>query len=60
MKKFIQFIKESYDELKKVSWPTKEELKESTIIVVFSIIIISIFLGIIDRIIYQIIKVLIK
>ena len=42
------FIKEAIAELKKVIWPTQKELKKSTIVVIFTIIIASIFIGLVD------------
>lgn len=60
MKKFIDFIKEAYDELKKVTWPSKDELKESTLVVIISTILISIFLGIVDIVVAKIIKMVIR
>lgn len=46
--KISNFIKESIAELKKVIWPTKKDLKSSTIVVITTIIIASIFIGLID------------
>ena len=46
--KINNFIKEAIAELKKVKWPTKKELKNSTIVVISTIIIVSIFIGLID------------
>jgi len=46
--KINSFIKEAIAELKKVIWPTKKELKNSTIVVITTIIIASIFIGLID------------
>lgn len=46
--KINNFIKEAIAELKKVIWPTKKELKNSTIVVITTIIIVSIFIGLID------------
>lgn len=42
------FIKEAIAELKKVIWPTQKELKNSTIVVISTIIIASIFIGLVD------------
>jgi len=42
------FIKEAIAELKKVIWPTRKDLKNSTVVVIFTIIIASIFIGIVD------------
>jgi preprotein translocase subunit SecE len=46
--KINNFMKEAIAELKKVVWPTKKELKNSTIVVITTIIIASIFIGLVD------------
>ena len=46
--KIINFMKEAIAELKKVIWPNRKELKNSTIIVISTIIFVSIFIGIVD------------
>ncbi|MCJ7656273.1 MAG: preprotein translocase subunit SecE [Candidatus Atribacteria bacterium] len=46
--KINNFIKEAIAELRKVIWPTKKDLKNSTIVVISTIIIASIFIGLID------------
>ena len=46
--KINNFIKEAIAELKKVIWPTQKELKNSTIVVITTIIIASIFIGLVD------------
>ena len=48
MKKIINFLKESYGELKKVNWPTRDEVVSQTIVVVVSLAIVAITLAIID------------
>ncbi len=46
--KINNFVKEAMAELKKVIWPTQKELKHSTIVVITTIIIASIFIGLVD------------
>lgn len=46
--KIINFIKEAIAELKRVIWPNRKELKNSTIIVISTIIFFSISIGIVD------------
>jgi preprotein translocase subunit SecE len=46
--KINNFIKEAIAELKKVIWPNKKDLKNSTIVVISTIIIASIFIGLVD------------
>jgi preprotein translocase subunit SecE len=48
MKKIVQFIKESYAELKKVIWPGKDDVISSVKVVIVSTIIIGAILGLID------------
>ncbi len=49
MNKFTEYIKLSYDELmNKVSWPTWEDLQESTIIVMITSLLIALIIGLID------------
>jgi len=48
--KFVKFLKEVRTELNKVTWPTKQELIGSTIVTVVVTLIISVFIGIVDRV----------
>jgi preprotein translocase subunit SecE len=48
MKKVIQFIKESYAELKKVIWPGKDDVISSVKVVIVSTLILGAILGFID------------
>lgn len=43
-----QFIREVKIELKKVTWPTRQDTLASTLVVLVMVIIISAFLGIVD------------
>jgi len=45
----VRFLKEVRAELKKVTWPSKNELIGSTIVTVVVTVIISVFIGIVDR-----------
>ena len=50
MEKIKRFLKEVVAELRKVTWPTKDELIGSTIVVIVVSLVIAIFIGIVDRI----------
>lgn len=50
------FFSETRTELKKVTWPTRQELKESTIVVIVSTFIVTIFIGVVDQIISRVIR----
>ena len=43
-----EFFKESWQELKKVHWPTRKETYAATLVVIIVVILISIYLAIID------------
>ena len=50
MKKVAKFINEVKAELKKVSWSTRRELVNSTIVVIISVAILALFIGFCDLI----------
>lgn len=47
--KIKEFVGEVAKEMKKVSWPTKEQLKESTIVVVATTILFTAFVFGVDQ-----------
>ena len=48
MNKVLLFFKESYAELKKVVWPSRQEVVSSTWIVILSTLIFAGVLGLVD------------
>ena len=48
MKKIVQFVKESYAELRKVIWPSREDVISSVKVVIISTIIVAAVLGLVD------------
>jgi preprotein translocase subunit SecE len=53
MNKIIRFFKESFGELKKVTWPSRDEVTSSTKVVLVSTILIAIALGLVDYLIFR-------
>jgi preprotein translocase subunit SecE len=45
-----EFVKDVQLESAKVSWPTREELRDSTVVVLTMVVMIAIFIGIVDRV----------
>ena len=43
-----QFLSEAKQELKKVTWPTRQQAISSTWVVLVFVVIISLFLGLVD------------
>ena len=48
MKKIVQFVKESYAELRKVVWPGRDDVISSVKVVIISTIIFAAILGLVD------------
>jgi len=48
MGKIVQFIKESYAELRKVVWPGRDDVISSVKVVIISTVIIAAALGLVD------------
>jgi preprotein translocase subunit SecE len=45
-----KFLADVRTEMSKVSWPTRNELRGSTLVVIVTVIIIAIFIGVVDRV----------
>ena len=54
--KIINFSNDVVKEMKKVTWPTKDELKESTTIVIIVCLILAAFTYVIDMVVTTIFK----
>lgn len=48
MRKIIAFFRDSYSELRKVTWPSREEVGASTRVVLVSVMIFAAILGVVD------------
>lgn len=60
MSKVLQFFKESKAELKKVVWPTKEDVISSIKVVIISTIIIAVVLGLLDLAFSELFRIIMK
>jgi preprotein translocase subunit SecE len=54
--KIKKFVREVSVEMKKVTWPTKDQLKESTRVVCIVCLIFAVFTFVIDQIVTQLMK----
>ena len=43
------YVRDVRVEMSKVSWPSRRELRDSTLVVIVMVVIVSIFIGIVDR-----------
>jgi preprotein translocase subunit SecE len=60
LEKIIKFLKEVSSELRKVTWPNKDELIGSTIVTIVVSVIVAIFIGIVDRVLTEIVTAVFK
>ena len=56
----VEFLVEVKAEVKKVTWPTRREAMSGTAVVVFVVLIMAMFLGIIDAILSRVVQGLIN
>ena len=56
IEKLKNYLIETRTEMKKVTWPTKDELKESTRVVVVATLVLTAFIGVVDQILSRIMK----
>ena len=54
--KIVNFVNDVVKEMKKVTWPTKDELKESTNVVIVVCLILAAFTWVIDLVITTLMK----
>ena len=54
--KVSKFFSEMVAEMKKVTWPTREELKESTKLVIIATFVVTLFVGLVDQILTLIVR----
>ena len=48
IRQVAEFFKESWQELKKVHWPSRKETYAATLVVIVVVVLISIFLAVVD------------
>ncbi|NIM20105.1 MAG: preprotein translocase subunit SecE [Candidatus Latescibacteria bacterium] len=56
IEKIKNYLTETRVEMKKVTWPTTAELKESTRVVIVATLLLTLFIGVVDQILSRLIK----
>ena len=56
MRRFQNYIREVIQELRKVTWPTRDELKGSTITVIVFALLSTAFVGVVDLVLGYIVR----
>jgi preprotein translocase subunit SecE len=54
------YVGDTRDELKKCSWPSRDELRDTTVLVMFAIGILAVFLLVVDFVVLKLIRGLIQ
>ncbi len=49
VERFTTFVQSAWIESKKVTWPSRQELRDSTLVVIVATLIIMIYLFVVDR-----------
>jgi preprotein translocase subunit SecE len=49
MSQMREFAKDVRAESAKISWPTRIELRDSTIVTIVTVLLVAVFIGIVDR-----------
>jgi len=44
-----EFMKDVRLEFSKISWPTRKELQESTVVVLVTVLLVTVFVGVVDQ-----------
>ena len=60
IKRIKQFLREVKIEIKKVIYPSREELIGSTWVVIITVFMISIYLGVVDLVLSDLVKALLR
>ncbi|MBM4285620.1 MAG: preprotein translocase subunit SecE [Deltaproteobacteria bacterium] len=51
-----QFVGEAWAELKKVTWPGRKETLGTTLVVIFLVVVVAIYLGLVDYALSRIVR----
>ena len=51
-----EFLKDVRVESSKVSWPTRTELRDSTIVVIVAVLLVSFYVGVVDFILQYVMR----
>lgn len=48
VRRLIEFFQESWQELKKVHWPSRKETYAATLVVILVVVLVSVYLAVVD------------
>ena len=57
LREFGQFVKDSWEEVRfKVTWPTRDEVKGTTLIVLVTTLVFALYLGVVDLVMFNLVN----
>ena len=59
MSRLRRFIDEAWSELKKVSWPTREQVRNLTVLVFVVSFAVGVYITVLDNVFIQVVKLLV-
>jgi preprotein translocase subunit SecE len=48
--RFLQYAKETGQEMRRVTWPSRGELRESTLVVITTVAVVTFFIFLVDQV----------
>jgi len=60
IKRFAAYVQETKEELKKCTWPTWDELRGSTMVVMISILLMGLFTVVVDFFLAMVVKAMVQ
>ena len=55
-----EFVKDVQVEFSKISWPSRNELRDSTVVVILTVLIVSAFIGVVDQLLNMLVHLLFR
>jgi preprotein translocase subunit SecE len=55
-----EFVKDVQIEFSKISWPSRNELRDSTVVVILTVMIVSAFIGVVDQLLNMLVHLLFR
>jgi preprotein translocase subunit SecE len=60
IEKVTKYFNDTIQELRKVAWPSRDELIGSTVVVVVMSLLVSIFIGVVDQVLNKLVNLLVS
>ncbi|MDA3899041.1 MAG: preprotein translocase subunit SecE [Spirochaetes bacterium] len=60
MKQIIEYLKGSHEEMKKISWPNRDEVSRFTFVTIVTVFIVAMILWVMDTVLMQLISLVMK